>query len=77
MGNNERPTQREQIRDHLLRCGSITPLTALREYGCMRLGARILELRRAGMNIKTRTPAEGKRFAIYELNRHQQMELAI
>lgn len=31
--------------------GEITPLDALREFGCMRLGARIWDLRRRGVEI--------------------------
>ena len=31
--------------------GSITPLDALREFGILRLAARIWELRKAGYNI--------------------------
>lgn len=37
---------------YLKRCGSITPLEALRELGVMRLGARIFELREAGHPIE-------------------------
>jgi len=74
---SDHTSQKEHIRDHLERYGSITPLTALREYGCMRLGARILELRREGLDIRTVTPDEGKRYAIYQLVRFEQMELAL
>lgn len=38
---------------HLLRFGSIEPLTALREYGCYRLGAVIFMLRDDGWKIDT------------------------
>ncbi len=37
-------TQREKILRHLQQFGSITPVEALREYGVMRLAARISEL---------------------------------
>ena len=33
--------------------GSITPLEALQEFGCYRLGARIFQLREAGYIIET------------------------
>jgi hypothetical protein len=48
-------SQKEVILEHLRRFGSIDPLTALKEYGCYRLGARISDLRREGLNIKTET----------------------
>ena len=38
------PTQEASILGHMLRHGPITPLEALTEYGCMRLGARIFDL---------------------------------
>jgi hypothetical protein len=37
-------TQREKVLRHLQLFGSITPVEALREYGVMRLAARISEL---------------------------------
>ena len=46
-------TQRAMIYQYLKDCGSITPLDALREFGCMRLGARICELRSIGLRIET------------------------
>lgn len=46
-------TQSEMILRHLKDYGSITPLEALQEYGCMRLGARIYDLKRDGHDIRT------------------------
>lgn len=46
-------SQKQFILKHLQRFGSIEPLTALREYGCYRLGARIADLRADGYNITT------------------------
>ena len=45
----------------------ITPLMALDLYGCLRLGARIWELKRMGHQIKTEivTTSTGKRVAQY------------
>lgn len=66
-------TQTEQIYQHLVSHGSITPLEALNEYGCMRLGARIYDLRRAGHRIgcttvrRVNAKGEVKRFAQYSL----------
>lgn len=56
-------SQTEDIRDHLERYGRISPLVALREYGCFRLAARIAELRAKGMDIETLTSPEG--YAVY------------
>lgn len=47
------PSQKEMILQHLRQFGSIEPLTALREYGCYRLGARIADLREDGYHIQT------------------------
>jgi len=65
----EPETQRAAIRRHLEREGRITPLDALDLYGCMRLGARIWELRQDGLPIATHRPSEGKQFAIYTLEK--------
>ena len=51
----EKLSQKKVILDHLKKFGSIEPLTALREYGCYRLGARISDLRNDGYNIITET----------------------
>ena len=62
-------TQREAIADYLRRGYSITPLEALTMFGCMRLGARVWELKRDGMDIDcemVETPT-GKRVARYSL----------
>ena len=64
-------TQKAMIFNHLKQYGSITPLDALNLYGCMRLGARIYDLKAAGndirMTMETRTNASGtvKRYARY------------
>ena len=44
-------TQKERIKKWLNENGSITPLEALREFGCMRLAARINELIKEGNRI--------------------------
>ena len=43
--------QKEQILEHIEKYGSITPLEAQKLYGCMRLGARIWDLRKDGYEI--------------------------
>jgi hypothetical protein len=59
-------SQTDQIFDHLKRHGTITPMLALREYGSMRLAARVEELRTRGHRIETRMiERRGKRFAEY------------
>lgn len=47
-------TQNERILRHLHDFGSITALDAMREFSCMRLAARIGDLRRAGYQIESR-----------------------
>ncbi len=70
----ERMTQKKVVLQHLKRFGSIEPLTALREYGIYRLGARVADLRSEGYNIITETKASVSRitgrpvhFANYKL----------
>jgi hypothetical protein len=58
-------TQCEYALEYLKTYGSITPLEALRAFGCMRLGARIADLRADGYDIETEINPKGKRYAIY------------
>ena len=51
---SKEPTQKLSLLGHLLRYGSIEPLTALREYGIYRLSARVADLRDDGWDIGTR-----------------------
>jgi len=46
-------TQKKMLLQHLQTYGSIEPLTALREYGIYRLGARISDLKTEGHKIRT------------------------
>lgn len=46
-------SQSKEILRHLRVHGSITPLEALQEYGCMRLAARVMELKAMGESIRT------------------------
>lgn len=48
MTDPTKKTQKDMILEHLEKNGSITPLEAQRLYGCMRLGARIWDLKREG-----------------------------
>lgn len=45
-------SQKELIREALIMGRFITPLDALQEFGCFRLGSRIHELRQEGMDIR-------------------------
>lgn len=62
-------TQNAQILAHLKAGKRITPLDALREYGCFRLGARIFELKAEGHNILKEMieTDSGKRVAEYRM----------
>lgn len=65
-------TQCALIRDALLKGRILTPLDALREFGCFRLGARIWDLRhRFGLAIRTeyQKTAGGKRIAAYSIRK--------
>ena len=47
---------------------SITPIDALKLFGCFRLGARAFDLREMGYNIETKMVSiNGKHFASYSL----------
>ena len=55
-------TQTQMILNHLKSFGSITPRDALELYGCMRLGARIYDLRKAGHSISKSNETKPNRF---------------
>ncbi len=46
-------TQKQKILAYIDSHGSITPMDALNKFGCMRLGARIYELKQEGYPIQT------------------------
>ena len=62
-------SQKAAILAHLKTGRSITPIDALREYGCFRLGARIYDLKDEGHNIYSERVevGDGKRVASYTL----------
>jgi hypothetical protein len=65
-----RKSQRDRIRLHLEQGHSLTQLEALNLFGCFRLGARILELKKTGYAIRGRVihdPVSKKRFSQYTL----------
>ena len=55
-------SQNLAILDYMKTHGSITPLEALNAFGCMRLGARIYDLRQAGIQIRCEMEAGINRF---------------
>ena len=55
-------TQCDRILRHLQDYGSITALDALRDYGCMRLGARIHDLKAMGYDIRTTSETARNRY---------------
>lgn len=65
-----RQSQNAGILQALKEGARITPMGALRRFGCFRLSARIADLKKAGHKIKTRMVSKGdKRFAEYSLER--------
>ena len=52
---------------YIKRYGSITPLEALNAFGCLRLGARISDLKKLGYHIRTEINKGKKHYAIYSL----------
>ena len=61
-------TQTEQILNHLKRGKSITPIQALNRFGCLRLSARIWEIKESGVEVKSKLESKnGKTYAKYFL----------
>jgi len=64
---NTQPSTTKKIEAWLLRGYKLTPLQALEKWGCMRLAARIAELRKDGLSIVTnKITRNGKTFAQYK-----------
>jgi hypothetical protein len=64
-------TQEQWILDRL-KIGPLTPIEALEGSGCLRLAARIEDLRRKGHEITTEmVEKNGKRFARYRLQKEK------
>jgi hypothetical protein len=61
-------TQNTQILNYLREGYAITPMEALNQFGCFRLGARIYDLKRQGHPIQSvRVTSNGKTFSQYFL----------
>ena len=70
--NPRQESQKSKILKHLQEGRSITPIEALRDYGCFRLAAIIHVLREDNYNIITNMVKEGdKTYAKYSLSAHQ------
>lgn len=74
---NSKPTQCERVLRHLQDYGKITSLEAITEYGILRLASRINEIRKRGVDIKSKTISgknrygETTHYASYELAQGQ------
>jgi hypothetical protein len=67
----KKTTQNHKIL-RLLQHGSVTPLRALSQAGCLRLAARIHELRAVGHSIRTDyITRRGKTYARYSLEQRR------
>ena len=60
-------TQNADVLNHLRKNKSLSPLEALRLYGCLRLGARLWELRCKGHLINMTLAKGRKHYAVYTL----------
>jgi len=59
-------TQNDKIKSYFTKGKAITPIDALNKFGCLRLSARIKDLRDGGLNIATKYVTKaGKTFASY------------
>ncbi len=68
--------QTTAILRHLRAGHELTPIEAFERFGCLRLAARISDLRRDGYAIETRIEkGKGKRWAAYRLCAPVQREL--
>lgn len=66
--SKSKTTHNQAILEALKQGERVTPLDALRRWGCFRLGARIHDLRKAGHNIETTIDRGiGQRYASYSL----------
>jgi len=69
MGKSNR-SQEAQIFELLRRGATISPFEAVAMFDCLRLGARIYDLRRKGWAIKSFINPGKKRYAVYFMTRN-------
>ena len=68
--NTKPNAQAKMIAEHLKAGNMITALEAFQKFGCLRLAARIADLRSEGLKIITSyIDHNGKRYACYKLKR--------
>lgn len=63
-------SQKQRIKEYLLKGKNLTPIKALEFFQCFRLGARIWELKREGLNIGSHLIQDAKtkkHYSIYFL----------
>ena len=65
----KKKTQKEEILKYFETGAVLTPIDALRKFGCFRLAAIVFDLKKEGHDIHTRIEYQsGKKFAKYKLN---------
>ena len=52
---SKKPSQLDEIRAALLRGERLTPIDALRDFGCFRLSGRIYDLKAEGFDVRDET----------------------
>lgn len=57
-----KPTQCQMVLEYMRRFGSINPLEAIRDIGCMRLASRINDLKDQGFAIGRRMKTSKNRY---------------
>ena len=61
-------SQSDAIMEYLITGAELTPLEALQKFGCLRLAARVYDLRREGVDISERIVRQGRKYwAAYKL----------
>lgn len=58
-------TQTSSIKDYLLAGNSLTSMEAFEKFGCTRLSARIFDMRKSGIKIKTEMVKGINRYGSY------------
>lgn len=64
-------SQEKEIKNYLVNGGKLTALDALSLFGCLRLSARIFDLKDRGLNIQDKfiTVSSGKRVKEYYIEK--------
>ena len=68
--NMKHETQKQRIKEHLLKGKSLTPLQAFKKFGSMRLSGVIFKLKKEGLPIQTEIiQVKDKRVARYYIEK--------